>query len=287
MGIVSRVIVQAAVDKGQDIIDAERARPPDPMRWVRRGIFLAALVGGWLFILGMNKFYVSPPTVFLCLAYLAVLATLVTLWRTGAAVGADGELDDGDDSTWANPLGQRGELEREKKALLKAIKEAEFDREMGKLSKQDAEQMIATYRARAIEVIKELDRLDGVGPNAGTVREQIERELKARLEIETKAKKAAVKGADEAVSKKDRKAAKASKAADAKSKATPSDAKSEAADAKSEATPADAKSQADDAKADDATAEAASADAAPADDPTDDAAVTAATTDGTAKEARP
>lgn len=159
----------------------------DPLVWVRRTAFLVVLAIGWLFILWQNRFHVTPPVVFVCLAFLAIVATVYTLWRTGvvAVTDEDGE----DDSTWGRPLGARGELEREKKALLKAIKEAEFDREMGKLSKADAEEMIQIYRVRAIEVIKELDQLDAGA--AGTVREQIEREVKARLEIETRTKKAA------------------------------------------------------------------------------------------------
>ncbi len=83
---------------------------------------------------------------------------------------------------------ERDELEREKRTLLKAIKEAEFDHGMGKLSKRDADEMIATYRARAIEVIKELERLEA--GEAGTVRERIEREVKARLELDGKAAEA-------------------------------------------------------------------------------------------------
>lgn len=167
---------------------AEKKDDPndDPMKWIRRGVYLAALVIGWLFILWQNKFFVSPPAVFVCLAYLAVVSTVYALWRTGVVAVTE---EEGGDSTWGRSLGAVGELEREKKTLLKAIKEAEFDREMGKLSKSDADEMIGIYRARAIEVIRELDNLETGA--AGTVREQIEREVRARLEIESKTKKAA------------------------------------------------------------------------------------------------
>ena len=95
------------------------------------------------------------------------------------------EEEGADHASWGRPVGARAELEREKRALLKAIKEAEFDHAMGKLSKRDADEMIATYRARAIEVIKELDRVDRIaaGPG-GSVRDQIEREVRARIELE-------------------------------------------------------------------------------------------------------
>jgi hypothetical protein len=151
----------------------------DPMRWVWRGVAGATLVLGWLFILWQNNFYLTAPVVIVALGYLAVVAAIVTLWRVGAAAVAP---EDNSVDAWTRPIGARGELEKEKKTLLKAIKEAEFDQAMGKLSKQDADDMIRMYRVRAIEVIKELDRIDA-GQDGGA-REQIQREVQARLAIE-------------------------------------------------------------------------------------------------------
>lgn len=156
--------------------------PHDSMRWLRRGTALAILVLGWGFITWQNHFHITAPLVFVCLGYLAVVATIYNLWRTGAAVVDS--TDDGVDSTWAKPAGALGELEREKRTLLKAIKEAEFDHQMGKLSQRDADEMIHGYRARAIEVIKQIDQL-GLG-TAGTVREQILREVRARVQLEAR-----------------------------------------------------------------------------------------------------
>ena len=155
------------------------------MRWVWRGSALTALVIGWVFIAWQNHFHITAPLVFVCFGYLAVVATVYNLWRTGAAAVSSSE-DDGD-STWAKPAGARGELEREKRTLLKAIKEAEFDHQMGKLSKRDVDDMVRTYRARAVEVYKEIDRLDGGA--AASPREQIMREVRARLEIEARSNK--------------------------------------------------------------------------------------------------
>jgi hypothetical protein len=166
--------------------------PRDTMRWLRRGAAIAMLVIGWVFIAWQNRFHVTAPMVFVCLAYLAVIATVYNLWRTGA-IAADSSEDEGD-STWAKPLGALGELEREKRTLLKAIKEAEFDHQMGKLSQRDADEMIRGYRMRAIEVIKEIDR-HGLG-TAGSVREQILREVRARVQLEGKSPKVGKKAAD-------------------------------------------------------------------------------------------
>jgi hypothetical protein len=51
----------------------------------------------------------------------------------------------------------QAELRDEKKRLLRAIKELEFDFGMGKLSQQDYDAVIGTYRLRAIEVMRALD----------------------------------------------------------------------------------------------------------------------------------
>jgi hypothetical protein len=198
----------------------------DPMRWVLRGVAGGTLVLGWLFILWQNNFHVTVPVVVIGVAYLAVIATIANLWRVGTAAVAP---EDDSPGAWARPVGARVELEKEKKTLLKAIKEAEFDHEMGKLSKADADELIRMYRARAIEVIKELDRLEA--GQAGSTREQIEREVHARLALDAKA------------SKKDKKKATATTKADA---ATKPAAKAKADDAKAKAD--DAKAKADDAK---------------------------------------
>lgn len=51
----------------------------------------------------------------------------------------------------------QAELRDEKRRLLRAIKELEFDFGMGKLSKGDYDAVIATYRLRAIEVMRALE----------------------------------------------------------------------------------------------------------------------------------
>ena len=185
----------------------DKGKPHDPWRSTKRWGAVGVWLLGTVFILWANNFRVSAPVIFLILGLLAVQVAVINLWRTG--INAVVEDEEYDDSTWGHPLGVRAELEREKKALLKAIKEAEFDREMGKLSKQDAEEMIGLYRARAIEVIKEIDKLGG---GVGSIRDQIEREVKARLELEDKNRHASTVAASKASNVKAAKAAKKKKA---------------------------------------------------------------------------
>jgi len=66
-------------------------------------------------------------------------------------------------------------LEREKMLTVRALKDLEFDRSMGKLSQTDFDEMSARLRTRAMALIKQLDE-DGSG-----YRSLIERELSARV----------------------------------------------------------------------------------------------------------
>ena len=194
----------------------QHRNPDDTLKWVRRGSMLAMLVIGWCFILAMNHFHITPPVVFVCLGYFAAASAIYTLYRTGATAVA--VTDDTDDlASWGRPIGELSELEREKRSLLKAIKEAEFDHQMGKLSKADADSMIAVYRARAIEVIKELDVQNSATGKVGGIREQILREARARIHVEEKS--AEPVKANKKAKGKDKQKARADKLADAVSAA--------------------------------------------------------------------
>ena len=70
----------------------------------------------------------------------------------------------------------RAALEREKLLTLRALKDLEFDKAMGKLSPRDFDEMAARLRARAISLMKELDEERGY-------RSIIARELEARLAV--------------------------------------------------------------------------------------------------------
>jgi hypothetical protein len=73
-------------------------------------------------------------------------------------------------------IGQRTRvaLEREKMLALRAIKELEFDRAMGKLSDADWNEMSGRLRTRAARLMKQLDA-------GASYRQQIERDLAKRI----------------------------------------------------------------------------------------------------------
>ena len=79
----------------------------DPMRWAKRGVALGTVLLGWVFIAWNNSFHVTPPVVFVCLGYFALVATIYNLWRTGAAAASE-DVVDTDDSTWRKPARRCG-----------------------------------------------------------------------------------------------------------------------------------------------------------------------------------
>jgi hypothetical protein len=76
------------------------------------------------------------------------------------------------------PLRRRGEEERReetrlaelraaKEAKYREIRDAELDHQMGKLSREDWRSVDRALRGEAIEILRELDRLEGRAPEGG------------------------------------------------------------------------------------------------------------------------
>jgi hypothetical protein len=64
------------------------------------------------------------------------------------------------------------ELRDEKRRVLRAIKELDFDFGMGKLSKADYDQIRETYQVRAIEVMRDLDEAGSLHPQVAALLER-------------------------------------------------------------------------------------------------------------------
>ena len=60
--------------------------------------------------------------------------------------------------------GRLEELQAAKEAKYREIRDAELDREMGKLSQDDWRSVDRDLRGEAIEILRELDRLEGRSP---------------------------------------------------------------------------------------------------------------------------
>jgi hypothetical protein len=100
---------------------------------------------------------VSLPPVFIALAALTLLLALVALWNSlriafGGAAGATIPALAGDE------LPDRAALLDEKKSLLRAIKDLEYEHAVGKIGEEDFRRLDQAYRLRAKEVLALLDK---------------------------------------------------------------------------------------------------------------------------------
>ena len=92
--------------------------------------------------------------VILIVGAMAVFVT-VPLWRGDPGANAEaGETEDP----------RRAELEARKEAKYREIRDAELDREQGKLSPEDWARLDTQLRREAIEILKALDRIEPSPP---------------------------------------------------------------------------------------------------------------------------
>ena len=142
-------------------------------------LYLAGLaLAGLVMVLHFHSWEMSVTAVCLMLAWWAILATGYFLWTAGLLVAAEGDDSEG----FHLGRSRRDDLHLEKHSLLKAIKEVEFDHQMGKMSDGDASALTALYRTRAVEILKQLDQA-AEGDETLTIAERIERDIRARAEI--------------------------------------------------------------------------------------------------------
>ncbi len=165
----------ATQTSGDAPLPRARALGPSRRTWLGPVIALAVYAPGAIYVLAVNRWHLTTPVVLLFLCWGAVVALTYHLTRMATAASDPRELE-------ALVTGSRDELEREKRKLVKAIKEVEFDRECGKMSEADATALIATYRVRAIDILKNLEQLDV--DRAGSPRARVEADLKARVLLE-------------------------------------------------------------------------------------------------------
>jgi hypothetical protein len=96
----------------------------------------------------------SLPAIFIALAAVALLLAIAFLWSSfrslfGAHAGALVRRSDA--------MRKRGELIDEKEAVLRSLKDLEFERAVGKLSDDDFARLDAEFRLRAKQILRSLD----------------------------------------------------------------------------------------------------------------------------------
>jgi len=130
---------------------------------------LAGLLGATVVVF-MSQGQTPAGVILLSLTIFAAALVGFAAWRTFAP------LADSDDATGPQVLGgrTRAALEREKALALRAIKDLEFDHQMGKVSDKDFQEMAVRLRGRAAGLLHQLDA--GAG-----YREAIDKEIEKRV----------------------------------------------------------------------------------------------------------
>lgn len=94
------------------------------------------------------------PVAFIVLAALALLVAIAFVWRA-LRVLFGGEAQS--DLAQSEAMRRRAELIVEKDAVLRSLKDLEFEKQVGKISEDDFKRLDAEFRTRARRILKLLD----------------------------------------------------------------------------------------------------------------------------------
>jgi hypothetical protein len=103
-----------------------------------------ALIAGWV---------QGPPMAILVLAAGALVAVIATFWASVRTLVGETALTGAD----AYALGAPRAEEEQKRSVLRALKDLEFERSVGKISDEDYKVLVAKYRAEAKRLLRLLD----------------------------------------------------------------------------------------------------------------------------------
>lgn len=133
--------------------------------WLLLGFSLLTAAGVLIGLHATVGVAIDSPTLALAAACILLIWALRGLWRVVEALSrppVQTLIETGvEASAGARDL---AELREDKRRILRAIKELEFDHAMGKLSDEDFREIGDRYRMRAIEVLRLLDERDDLHP---------------------------------------------------------------------------------------------------------------------------
>lgn len=152
--------------------DARAAAAPKLPRTAFLTAGLALVAFGLVLVVARAAGPVDEPTIALAAAGAALVYALSRMYAMVRALARPDSL-----AQVGRGVGHfsQSELREEKRRLLRAIKELEFDHGMGKLSTADFEAVIGTYRVRAIEVMRALDGGGDLHPELQKVLTELDR----------------------------------------------------------------------------------------------------------------
>lgn len=114
----------------------------------------------------------GPPLLFLVLAGGALTLVVTLLWSSVQSLTGSSSLGFEE----ALSMGAPSKVEEEKRAVLRALKDLDYERGVGKISPEDYAELSAKYRAEAKRLMQSLD--EALGP----ARNEVEKAIEARLQ---------------------------------------------------------------------------------------------------------
>jgi len=125
----------------------------------------------WLVATVVAGFVWGVQMVLLVLAAGAITLVITLMWSSVQALTGGSPLGFEE----ALGMGAPSKVEEEKRSVLRALKDLEYERGVGKISPEDYAELLAKYRAEAKRLIQSVD--DALGP----AREEVEKALELRL----------------------------------------------------------------------------------------------------------
>ncbi len=163
-----------------EVAEAHEPPPPEKAELPERGeLFSPRLLSTlrvavptlWLLAAVAAGFVWGVQLVLLVLAAGAITLVITLMWSSvqsltgGTPLGFEEALG----------MGAPSKVEEEKRSVLRALKDLEYERGVGKISPEDYAELLAKYRADAKRLIQSVD--DALGP----AREEVEKSIEQRL----------------------------------------------------------------------------------------------------------
>jgi hypothetical protein len=127
------------------------------------------MLTAWAFVLAWGFYGFGPALI--ALAAGALLNGITLLWGSVQSLTGETALT----LEEALTLGAPSAEEEQKRSLLRALKDLEYERSVGKITPEDYQELSSRYRAEAIRLMQDLDQ------SLGPARERAEKLLRERL----------------------------------------------------------------------------------------------------------
>jgi hypothetical protein len=153
----------ASLAKPTDDVEAARPIPRVPLAF--------AIIGGLTIGLGLAGRQFGAPGVVLGLAGATLIACIAAFWASVRTMIGESRISGAD----AFAIGNTGGAQEQKRAVLRALKDLEFERAVGKISDEDFKVLVARYRAEAKRLLKQID--EASAEQRGRAEELVNRRL--------------------------------------------------------------------------------------------------------------